>query len=67
MAETTGMVGVYALSWRFSSEPQSARHWAYYLSTDEMETGMARTDQEGAPIVIRSTGWLPINDMLVAG
>jgi len=27
---------------------------------------MAQTDEEGAPIVIRSTGWLSVDDMLIA-
>jgi hypothetical protein len=60
------MTGVYAVSWRFSSEPQLARHWAYYLSSDEMKTAMARADQEDAPIVVRSACWLPVDTMLVA-
>lgn len=66
MAEPNETCGVYALSWRSRSEPQSARHWAYYLSSDEMQAAMAGEDDEGAPIVIRSAGWLSVDDMLIA-
>lgn len=66
MAETTRRYGVYALSWRFSSEPRLTRHWAYYLSSDEMEAAMARADDDGDPIVISSAGWLSVDDMLIA-
>jgi hypothetical protein len=67
MAETNRMSGVYALSWRFVNEPRVARHWAYYLTSDEMDAAVARRGDEGTPIVIRSAGWLSVDDMLVAG
>jgi hypothetical protein len=41
-----------------------ARHWAYYLTSDEMEAAVARSRAEGT--VIRSAGWLSVDDMLVA-
>lgn len=66
MAETTGSGGVYALSWRFKNEPPLARHWVYYLSSDDMEIAMARAHDEDAPIVIWSAGWLSVDVMLVA-
>ena len=52
MAENSRKSGVYALSWRFATEPQVARHWAYYLTSDEMEAAVARSRAEGT--VIRS-------------
>lgn len=64
MAETTEKSGVYAVSWRWRSEPLLARHWAYYLSSDEMEASMVRADDTATPIVIRSAGWLSVDDML---
>ena len=66
MAETTETCGVYTLSWRSRGEPRLACHWTYCLSSDEMRAAMAQTDEEGAPIVIRSTGRLSVDDMLIA-
>jgi hypothetical protein len=63
VAETSRKYGVYALSWRFANEPQLARHWACYLTSDEMEAAVARSPDEGT--VIRSAGWPSVNDMLV--
>jgi hypothetical protein len=57
--------GVYALSWRFANEPPLTRHWAYYLTSEEMEAALARSRDEGT--VITSTGWLSVDDMLMAG
>jgi hypothetical protein len=31
-----------------------------------VRAAMTQTDDEGAPIVIRSAGWLSVDDMLVA-
>jgi hypothetical protein len=66
VAEATETCGVYTVSWRSRSEPQLACHWTYCLSSDEMQAAMTQTDDEGAPIVIRSAGWLSVDDMLVA-
>ena len=65
MAEISRKYGVYALSWRYANEPQLARHWAYYLTSDDVEAAVARSRDEGR--VIMSTGWLSVNEMLVAG
>jgi hypothetical protein len=67
MVETIKMSGVYALSWRFVNEPHVARHWAYYLTSVEMDAAVARRRDEGTPIVIRSADWLSVDDMMVAG
>jgi len=64
MADTTNECGVYALSWRRRDEPRLARHWTYYLSSAEMQSAMARAQAAGAPIVIRSAGWLSVDEML---
>jgi hypothetical protein len=64
VAETSGKYGVYAMSWRFATEPQLARHWAYYLTSGEMEAAVARSRDVGT--VIRSAGWLSVDDMVVA-
>ena len=64
MADTINACGVYALSYRRHDEPPMARHWAYYLSAARMESAMARAKANGAPIVIRSAGWLSVDDML---
>ena len=64
VAENSRKTGVYALSWRFATEPQVARRWAYYLTSDEMEAAVARSRAEGT--VITSAGWLSVDDMLVA-
>jgi hypothetical protein len=64
MADNTNKCGVYALSWRRRDEPQLARHWAYYLSSEEMQSATVRAKANGAPIVIMSAGWLSIDDML---
>ncbi len=61
---TTNPCGVYALSYRRHDEPPMARHWAYYLSAARMRSAMARAKANGAPIVIRSAGWLSVDDML---
>jgi hypothetical protein len=64
MAEKTDTCGVYAVSWRREDEPQLTRHWAYYLSSGDMKAALAGADGVGAPIVIRSAGWLSVDDML---
>lgn len=64
MADSNERCGVYALSWRWEGEPQLTRHWAYYLSSQELQAAMARADGHGTPIVIRSAGWLSVDDML---
>ena len=64
MAENSRKSGVYALSWRFATEPQVARHWAYYLRSDDMEAVVTRSRDEGT--VIRSAAWLSVDEMLVA-
>ncbi len=64
MTDKINTCGVYALSWRRRDEPPMARHWAYYLSAAQMESVMARAKVNGAPIVIRSAGWLSVDDML---
>jgi hypothetical protein len=66
MTDKAERSGVYAVCWRWRSEPRVARHWAYYLSSDEMEAAVARADGEDAAIVVKSAGWLPIDDMLIA-
>ena len=63
-AETTAKSGVYALAWRRIDEPKSARHWGYYLSPESMASAMAPDGDEGTSIVIRSAGWLSMDDML---
>ena len=64
MADTINPCGVYAFSYRRHDEPPMARHWAYYLSAARMRSAMARAKANGAPIVIRSAGWLSVDDML---
>ena len=65
VAENIRKYGVYALSWRFANEPLSARHWAYFLTSDETEAAVARSRDQGT--VIRSAGWPSVDDMPVAG
>ena len=64
MTDTTAKAGVYALAWRRIDEPKSARHWAYYLSPESMASAMAPDGDDGTSIVIRSAGWLSMDDML---
>ncbi|MCW2686114.1 MAG: hypothetical protein JWR37_1004 [Mycobacterium sp.] len=64
MTETPDTCGVYALSWRWKGEPHLTRHWAYYLTPEQMEAAMAGADATGTPMVIRSAGWLSVDDML---
>ena len=65
MADTTTKSGIYAFqAWRRIDEPTSARHWAYYLSPESMASAMAPDDDAGTSIVIRSAGWLSMDDML---
>jgi len=63
MDDSTNTCGVYAVSWRRNTEPPMTRHWAYHLSAKEMESAMARATAYSAPIVIKSAGWLSIDDM----
>ena len=42
--------GVYALSWRFANEPPLTRHWAYYLTSEEMEAALWEAIGRLAPL-----------------
>ena len=63
MADTINACGVYARRTAGMTNRQWRGTGRTTLSAARMESAMARARANGAPIVIRSAGWLSVDDM----